>query len=111
MGSSGSPSASAPTRCVWPGCSRSGGVEVEHELFFDTVRARVPGRARAIVAGGRERGINLWADGEDAVQISVSESTTGAHLVAVAESFGVTAGTVATAADAAGLGGAAPPSS
>ncbi|HEY8093514.1 MAG TPA: aminomethyl-transferring glycine dehydrogenase subunit GcvPB, partial [Acidimicrobiales bacterium] len=74
-----------------------GGVEVEHALFFDTVRARVPGRARAIVAGGRERGINLWADGEDAVQISVSESTTGAHLVAVAESFGVTAGIVATA--------------
>jgi glycine dehydrogenase len=79
------------------GLLQEGGVEVEHALFFDTVRALVPGRARAIVAGGRDRGINLWADGEDAVQISVSESTTGAHLVAVVESFGVTAGYVDTA--------------
>ena len=69
-----------------------GGVTVEHALFFDTVRAIVPGRARAVVAAARDRGINLWADGEDAVQISVSESTTGAHLTAVVEAFGVAAG-------------------
>ncbi|ACV80296.1 aminomethyl-transferring glycine dehydrogenase [Nakamurella multipartita] len=69
-----------------------GGVTVEHALFFDTVRAIVPGRAREVVAAARDRGINLWADGEDAVQISVSESTTGAHLTAVVEAFGVAAG-------------------
>ena len=36
--------------------------------------------------------MNLWADGDDAVQISVSEATTGAHLTAVVEAFGLTAG-------------------
>ena len=64
------------------------GVEIEHGLFFDTVRTVVPGRARAIVAAARDRGINLWADGDDAVQISVSEATTDEHLRLVVEAFG-----------------------
>ncbi len=68
---------------------RAGGVEVEHDLFFDTVRALVPGRARGIVAAARQRGISLWADGDDAVQVSVSEATTIDHLRAVAAAFGV----------------------
>ncbi|MFN8196867.1 MAG: aminomethyl-transferring glycine dehydrogenase [Nakamurella multipartita] len=80
-----------------------GGVTVEHALFFDTVRAIVPGRAREVVAAARDRGINLWADGEDAVQISVSESTTGAHLTAVVEAFGVAAGLSAGEAGTASL--------
>jgi len=65
------------------------GATVEHELFFDTVRVRVPGAAAKIVAAARDRGINLWADGDDAVQISVSESTTDSDLAAVFDSFGV----------------------
>ncbi len=69
-----------------------GGLEVEHQFFFDTVRVLVPGRAAEIVAAARERGVNLWADGADAVQISVSETTTPAHLTAVLDSFGVSAG-------------------
>ncbi len=68
---------------------RSGGIRIEHDVFFDTVRASVPGRAAGIVAAARERGINLWADGDDAVQISVSEATTDADLRAVVEAFGV----------------------
>ena len=64
------------------------GIEIEHDLFFDTVRTVVPGRAKAIVASARERGINLWADGDDAVQISVSEATTTEHLRLVVEAFG-----------------------
>jgi glycine dehydrogenase len=67
---------------------RAAGVTVEHDLFFDTVRTVVPGRAREIVAAARERGINLWADGADAVQISVSEATTAEHLAAVSAAFG-----------------------
>jgi len=67
-----------------------GDITVEHDDFFDTVRALVPGRARAIVAAARERGINLWCDGEDAVQVSVSEATSAAHLAAVSAAFGVT---------------------
>jgi glycine dehydrogenase len=69
-----------------------GGFDVEHKLFFDTVRVRVPGRARALVAAVRGRGVNLWADGDDAVQISVSEATTDVHLAAVVEAFGLTTG-------------------
>ncbi len=68
---------------------QNAGIAIEHDQFFDTVRVRVPGRATEIVAAARQRGINLWADGEDAVQISVSESTTVEHLRLVVEAFGV----------------------
>ncbi len=70
---------------------RDGGLTVEHEHFFDTVRVAVPGRAAAVLAAARERGINLWADGDDAVQISVGESTTPEHLSAVLAAFGAAA--------------------
>jgi glycine dehydrogenase len=71
---------------------REAGFDIEHRDFFDTVRVRVPGRARELVSAARDRGVNLWADGADAVQISVSEATTAAHLVAVLEAFEATAG-------------------
>jgi glycine dehydrogenase len=67
------------------------GIDMEHEQFFDTVRARVPGRAADIVSAARELGVNLWADGDDAVQVSVSEKTTEQHVRWVLEAFGVTA--------------------
>jgi glycine dehydrogenase len=70
---------------------RGAGVTVEHDVFFDTVRALVPGRAREIVAAAREEGVNLWADGEDAVQISVSEKTNAAHIESVVGVFGAEA--------------------
>ncbi|MBM9469203.1 aminomethyl-transferring glycine dehydrogenase [Nakamurella leprariae] len=59
------------------------GVELEHDAWFDTLRLRVPGRARAIGAEARRNGVNVWVDGEDAVQVSVSEATTEEHLSAV----------------------------
>jgi glycine dehydrogenase len=68
---------------------REAGVEVEHWSFFDTVRARVPGRAADVVAAARERGINLWRDGDDTVQISTSEVTTDEHIRAVLAAFGL----------------------
>jgi len=67
----------------------AGGITVEHQNFFDTVRAVVPGRAAEIVAAARESGINLWRDGDEAVQISISEKTRGQDLLAVATAFGV----------------------
>src|SRR6478735_1472213 len=70
---------------------RAGGVDVGDEPFFDTVRARVPGQARHVVDAARASGINLWADGDDAVQISVGESTTLEHLAAVLDAFGIEA--------------------
>ena len=77
---------------------RGAGVTVEHEHFFDTVRALVPARAAEVVAGARRAGINLWTDGEDAVQVSVSELTSAAHIAAVIGAFGVDS--AATRADA-----------
>jgi glycine dehydrogenase len=82
---------------------QQGGIEVVHENVFDTVRANVPGKAREIAATARQRGINLWTDGDDAVQISVSEATTGEHLHAVLNAFGVAQGQFVAYAPLAGI--------
>ncbi|GAA2019721.1 aminomethyl-transferring glycine dehydrogenase [Nakamurella flavida] len=63
------------------------GVTPEHEHYFDTLRLQVPGRARAIAAAARERGVNLWVEGDDVVQVSVSEATTDDHLELVLGAF------------------------
>ncbi|MTD16562.1 aminomethyl-transferring glycine dehydrogenase [Nakamurella sp. YIM 132087] len=76
------------------------GVEVEHDGFFDTVRLHVPGRAAEIVGAARDLGVNLWRDGADHVQVSVSEATTDEHLDAVAGAFGASG-----AGDGAAFGG------
>ncbi|MEU6701469.1 aminomethyl-transferring glycine dehydrogenase [Pseudonocardia sp. NPDC046786] len=67
---------------------RSGGVEIVHDAFFDTVLARVPGRADAVVAAAHDAGIALRRVSGDEVGISTSEITTVAHLRAVWEAFG-----------------------
>lgn len=68
---------------------RAGRVEVVHDVFFDTVLARVPGRAAQVVAAAAERGINLWAADADHVSIACDEKTTLSHLEQVAAAFGV----------------------
>jgi glycine dehydrogenase len=70
---------------------RAGGVTVEHDAFFDTVLARVPGRADDIVASARSRGVNLRRVDADRVGVSCDETTTREHLSLVWRSFGVTA--------------------
>jgi glycine dehydrogenase len=70
---------------------RAGGVEVVHGAFFDTVLARVPGRAAAVVAEAESRGVNLWRRDADHVGISCDETTTRARLAAVWAAFGVAA--------------------
>ncbi|MGX1840722.1 aminomethyl-transferring glycine dehydrogenase [Streptomyces diastaticus] len=80
---------------------RQGGVEVTEESFFDTVTARVPGRAAEVVSAARERGVNLRLVDTDHVSVACDETTTRAHLTAVWESFGV-------GADVDQLDGAAP---
>ncbi|GAA2393466.1 aminomethyl-transferring glycine dehydrogenase [Streptomyces glaucosporus] len=70
---------------------REGGVEVVHDAFFDTVTARVPGRAAEVVAAAREAGINLRQDGADLVGAACDETTRREHLAAVWEAFGVRA--------------------
>ncbi|MBN9611333.1 MAG: glycine dehydrogenase (aminomethyl-transferring) [Actinobacteria bacterium 69-20] len=71
---------------------RAAGVTVVHDTFFDTVRAHVPGRAAAVVAAARELGINIWRDGDDGVQVSVSETTTAQQVADVVAAFGGSAG-------------------
>ncbi|MGW2267257.1 aminomethyl-transferring glycine dehydrogenase [Streptomyces koyangensis] len=68
---------------------RQGGVEVTEESFFDTVTARVPGRAADVASAARERGINLRQVDADHVSVACDETTTRARLAAVWEAFGV----------------------
>ncbi|MGC4877829.1 aminomethyl-transferring glycine dehydrogenase [Micromonospora sp. DT43] len=70
---------------------RAGGVDVADVAFFDTVTARVPGRAAQVVEAAAERGVNLRLVDADRVGMSCDETTTDAHLAAVWEAFGVQA--------------------
>ncbi|TDC94636.1 glycine dehydrogenase (aminomethyl-transferring) [Nonomuraea deserti] len=69
---------------------RRAGVEVVHAEFFDTVLARVPGRASAVVAAAAERGVNLWQVDADHVSIACDEKTGAAELATVQAAFGLT---------------------
>ena len=66
---------------------RADGVEVEHDEFFDTVRASVPGRSAVVVEAAAILGINLWAPDPDHVQATCDETTTGAHVQSVVAAF------------------------
>jgi glycine dehydrogenase len=68
---------------------RAGGVEVVHGAFFDTVTARVPGRAAEVVEAARLAGVNLRLVDADLVGISCDETTARADLAAVWTAFGV----------------------
>jgi len=68
---------------------RAGGVDVVHEHFFDTVLAKVPGGADAVVAAARQRGVLLRRVDADQVGISCDETTTSEHLARVCAAFGV----------------------
>ncbi|WMX48074.1 aminomethyl-transferring glycine dehydrogenase [Streptomyces roseicoloratus] len=70
---------------------RAGGVELTQGAFFDTLTARVPGRADAVVAAAREAGVNLYRVDADHVSASCDETTTRANLAAVWAAFGVDA--------------------
>ncbi|WP_407345733.1 aminomethyl-transferring glycine dehydrogenase [Pengzhenrongella phosphoraccumulans] len=67
---------------------QAAGVAIDHGVYFDTVRAVVPGRAQVVVAAAAARGINLWAPDDDHVQIACDETTTSAHVLTVVEAFG-----------------------
>ncbi|MEW1700286.1 aminomethyl-transferring glycine dehydrogenase [Streptomyces sp. NPDC091278] len=69
----------------------AGGVELTQGAFFDTLTARVPGRADEVVAAAREAGVNLHRADADHVSMSCDETTGRAQLAAVWGAFGVTA--------------------
>lgn len=62
-----------------------------HDKYFDTVLARVPGRAAEVIAAAKARGINLWRVDDDHVSVACDEATTDEHVVAVLAAFGVQA--------------------
>ncbi len=68
---------------------RAGGVEVVHGDFFDTVLARVPGKAAEVVSAARDLGVNLRLADADHVGIATDETTGRESLRAVWEAFGV----------------------
>ena len=70
---------------------RVGGVEIVHDAFFDTIQARVIGRAEAIAEQARERGINLRVVDADTLGISLDETTTRTVVKAVWGAFGLDA--------------------
>jgi glycine dehydrogenase len=64
------------------------GVEVVHRAFFDTVLARVSGRAAQVRDAAKARGINVWLVDDDHVSVSCDEATTAQHVDAVLSAFG-----------------------
>ncbi|MGW9417373.1 aminomethyl-transferring glycine dehydrogenase [Cellulosimicrobium funkei] len=68
---------------------RAGGVTVERDTFFDTVRAVVPGRAADVVEAAATAGVNLYNPDADHVQIACDETTTPAILATVVRAFGI----------------------
>ena len=70
---------------------RDGGIEVMHDHFFDTVCARVPGRADKVIAVALAEGVNLRRVDADTVAASLDETTTGAEVETVWRAFGAAA--------------------
>ena len=68
---------------------RAGGVEIVHGAYFDTLTARVPGRAAEVVAAAREAGVNLRQVDADLVGIACDETTGRGQLAGVWGAFGV----------------------
>ena len=62
-------------------------IELVHTEFFDTVTARVPGRAADVVSAAREDGVHLRLVDEDMVGVSTSETTRREHVEAVLAAF------------------------
>ncbi|HWS91175.1 MAG TPA: glycine dehydrogenase (aminomethyl-transferring), partial [Mycobacterium sp.] len=63
------------------------GVDVVHQAFFDTVLARVPGRAKRVQVAAKERGINVWLLDDDHVSVACDEATTDEDVAAVLAAF------------------------
>ncbi|WP_343599978.1 aminomethyl-transferring glycine dehydrogenase [Mycobacterium sp.] len=63
-----------------------------HDTYFDTVLARVPGRADDVLAAAKARGVNLCRVDADHVSVACDEATTAEHVAAVLAAFGVAPG-------------------
>ncbi len=68
---------------------RTGGAEIVHDAFFDTVQVHVPGKAEEIAANARAGGINLRVLDGDTLGIALDETTTRDTVEAVWRAFGL----------------------
>jgi len=84
---------------------RAADLDVVTRVWFDTITVRVPGRADAVLAAARDRGLNLRRVDPDTVGVALDETTTPAVVDAVLESFGADSLSV----DSLGGAGAADP--
>ena len=64
------------------------GLNIEGEIFFDTIVVKAPGKATAICKAAVDAGINLRLIDNDHVGISLDETTTAADLESIAKAFG-----------------------
>jgi glycine dehydrogenase len=62
-----------------------------HDKYFDTVLARVPGRADEVIAAAKANNINVWRVDDDHVSVACDEATTDNHVAAVLDAFAVSA--------------------
>ena len=62
-----------------------------HDKYFDTVLARVPGRADEVLAAAKASGINLWRVDADHISVACDEATSDQHVAAVLDAFRVAA--------------------
>lgn len=67
---------------------RNAGVELTGTAYFDTVTARVPGRADSVLATAAAGGVNLRRVDADTVAVACDETTTEADLRIVCDAFG-----------------------
>ncbi|SEG95941.1 glycine dehydrogenase (decarboxylating) alpha subunit /glycine dehydrogenase (decarboxylating) beta subunit [Actinacidiphila yanglinensis] len=67
---------------------RAAGVEIVEDAYFDTLTARVPGRAADTVAAARAAGVNLRLTDADHVGIACDETTDRATISSVLAAFG-----------------------
>ena len=67
------------------------GVEIAHDHFFDTVTARVPGRADKVMAVALADGVNLRRIDDDTVAISLDQLTDRSIIERVWSAFGIEA--------------------
>ncbi len=70
---------------------RTGGVELVNDAWFDTITARVPGRAAEIAAAARAHRINLREVDGDTLAMALDETTTTDVVAEVCAAFGVAA--------------------
>ncbi len=79
---------------------RAGGLRLGGQSWFDTLRVETPGRADAVCAEARARGVNLRRVDADSIGISLDETSGRDVVETVLDAFGIDASCAELEADA-----------